>query len=43
MKWLKEVLPAVVVSYLIVGVAIALIGLFLKAWYLIFMLGWNAL
>lgn len=43
MKWLAQVVPAVVVSYLIVGVGLALIGLFLKAWYLIFMLGWNAL
>lgn len=43
MKWLTEVLPALVVSYLIVGVGLALIGLFLKAWYLIFLLGWNAL
>lgn len=43
MKWLTEVLPAVVFSYLIVGVGLALIGLFLKAWYLIFLLGWNAL
>jgi len=43
MKWLTEVLPALVVSYLIVAVGIGLVGLFLKAWYLIFMLGWNAL
>lgn len=43
MRWLMEVAPPLVLSYVIAGVALALIGLFLKAWYLIFMLGWNAL
>ena len=43
MKWLLQVVPAIVISYLIFGVFIAFIGLCLKAWYLIFMLGWNAL
>jgi len=43
MRWFTEVVPTLLISYLIFGVALALIGLFLKAWYLIFMLGWNAL
>lgn len=43
MKWLFQVIPALVLSYLIAAVFVGLIGLFLKAWYLIFMFGWNSL
>jgi len=43
MKWLLQVVPAIVISWLMVGVLIAFVGLCFKAWYLIFMLGWNAL
>lgn len=39
MKWLLQVGTVLALSYL----AIALVGLALKTWYLLFMWGWNAL
>ncbi|CAB4136547.1 hypothetical protein UFOVP312_14 [uncultured Caudovirales phage] len=43
MRRLIEIGSAFVISCLIAGIGIALVGLFLKAWYLVFMLGWNAI
>lgn len=39
MKWLLQVGTVLALSYL----AIAVVGLALKTWYLLFMLGWNAI
>jgi len=43
MKWLAQIVPALVISYLLSAVFVALLGMFLKGWYLIFLMGWNAL
>lgn len=43
MKFLIEVTTALMLSTLMLAVLVGLAGMFFKAWYLVFMLGWNAI